>query len=89
MTVESNKFFYNRQVTHNSHFYENQDFHVLKITNLLKLTFDNWNFWSEPTVIFFFDLTVLDCQKILQITFPLSTSISVHLEIGTTASSIN
>jgi hypothetical protein len=27
------KFFNNRQVTHNSHLYENQDFNVLKITN--------------------------------------------------------
>jgi hypothetical protein len=26
--------YYNRQVTHNSHLYKNQDFHVLKITNL-------------------------------------------------------
>jgi hypothetical protein len=26
--------FYNRQVTHNAHLYENQDFNVLKITNL-------------------------------------------------------
>jgi hypothetical protein len=25
---------YNRQVTHNAHLYENQDFNVLKITNL-------------------------------------------------------
>jgi hypothetical protein len=28
------KILYNRQVTHNSHLYENQDFNVLKITNL-------------------------------------------------------
>jgi hypothetical protein len=34
--------FYNRQVTHNSHLYENQDFNVLKITNLTFKT-DNWN----------------------------------------------
>jgi hypothetical protein len=30
----SSRFFYNRQVTHNSRLYENQDFNVLKITNL-------------------------------------------------------
>jgi hypothetical protein len=56
--------FYNRQVTHNAHLYENQDLNVIKITNLTFKT-DNWNFnelpnfWSQPTLIFFFDLTVL------------------------------
>jgi hypothetical protein len=27
-------YYYNRQVTHNSYLYENQDFNILKITNL-------------------------------------------------------
>jgi hypothetical protein len=33
--------FYNRQVTHNAHLYENQDSNVLKITNLIFKT-DIW-----------------------------------------------
>jgi hypothetical protein len=45
----SSWFFYNRQVTHNAHLYENQDYNVLKITNL---TSDNWNFNELPTEIF-------------------------------------
>jgi hypothetical protein len=56
------KFSYKRQVTHNSHLYENQDFNVLKITNL---TFKTDIIIELPTEIFgyssqffFFDLTV-------------------------------